>query len=230
MRIFDKHPSFELFVHNEIDTLEYISTHSLLSYFGDLTSVIETYASKYISRRKQGQTKSFNFYGPVFIEIEKHIQKVVIGANVGHGFEECSYSLTILDKENEKKIIRKFHFDYALASIKTNQQVPSYHLQYGGKISSQMKQDELDDSKLDKWLSVPRLNFHPINLALLLDLMLCEFKTTESDKISQTSEWRALILKNEKLISLHYYNSIASYLSSSAYSQNRLLRDFCYGK
>ncbi len=52
-------------------------------------------------------------------------------------FNECTYSLSIANKENPEELIRKFHFDHAHPSIKASQPVPIFHLQYGGDNVSQ---------------------------------------------------------------------------------------------
>lgn len=229
MKISDLHPTFEEFVKNEVDSLEYICNRGLLSYFDDLQSTICNYTSYYKSKIKKGKFDKFEFHASFYMEVEKQIRNVLIGSVVDTDFKECSYFLVIVNEEDNNKIIRKFHFDYATPANTTKQRVPTFHLQYGGKMSPKMAQAGLNDSKLDNWLSVPRLNFSPINLALLFDILLCEFKTVETNEVIQTSEWRTLIYNNENFLSANYFKTIAAHLQSQQHTPSRLLRDFCYG-
>ena len=54
-------------------------------------------------------------------------------------FTECTYSLSIAKQEKPEELIRKVHFNHAHPSIKTDQPVPIFHLQYGGSMSTKMK-------------------------------------------------------------------------------------------
>lgn len=138
--------------------------------------------------------------------------------------------MAITDRENEEELIRKFHFDFAHPKNPTRQPVPIFHLQYGGKMTPYMKKAGLNDSKLDHWLSVPRLSFSPINLALLLDMTFCELRTVQTRKIVETQEWRTLIFSNEKFLLINYYTSIADHCAGASYTNKNLIRDFCYGR
>lgn len=229
MRIYNNHPSYDDFITNEVRTLEFITNYGLFKYYGDLNNLIYYAYQDYSGRLKRGSLSNFNFHSKFSIEVEGSVHEVLIGAIVATDFSECSYSLAILDTKEPNQLIRKFHFDYAIPSHNPKQKVPSYHLQYGGKMSPKMKEEGLDDSKLDHWLSLPRLNFHPINLALLLDVMLCEFRTLETNKISEDPNWRSLIFANEKMLTCNYYKNAADHISSAAYKKEKLLRDFCYG-
>ena len=93
-----------------------------------------------------------------------------------------------------------------------------------------MTEDGMVADKLDTWLSLPRLNFAPVNLAILLDIAFCEFKSDETNNIVEDSNWRALILKNEKLLTFNYFTSIKTHIDSANYNKDKLIRDFCYGK
>jgi hypothetical protein len=86
------------------------------------------------------------------------------------------------------------------------------------------------DKKIQPWLSIPRMNFSPINLALLLDLIFVEFKSPITNNIVERREWRELIKANEDLMLKSYYNSINNFFTRGSHSTDNLFRDFSYGK
>ena len=76
--------------------------------------------------------------------------------------------------------MRKFHFDFAPV-VDKNDRKPVYHLQYGGKPTPRMKELNVDDEHILPWLSSPRINSTPINLALLLDMIFRPFRCDPID-------------------------------------------------
>ena len=231
MNTSSNHISFNEFVANEVKTLEFIITRGCLKKsFKDLNQAIEYAYLDFESDLKKGRLVHFDFHAEFEMKVENKNRSILLGANVKSDFQECSYFLAMTSADDKKQLIRKFHFDYARKDIFTAQDVPLFHLQYGGKMSPRMITDGFVDEKLDNWLSLPRLNFSPINLALLLDIMLCEFQTLESVKVAQSDLWRDLIFKNEKLLSKNYFKNICDHLQSPAYKKTYLLRDFCYGR
>lgn len=226
---FANQPTADNFKKNEIKTLQFLTTRTgLLKNFPELSDAIKQ--SYYYFKSKVSKPFDFTFYACFNMNVENSRHKVFIGANVVGPYSMCSYFLAIAGKDDqEKNLIRKFHFDYALPTANaTNQPVPVYHLQYGGKLSPELRNLELDDSKLDNWLSLPRLNFAPINMALLLDLLFCELRVPETNEVVEDSDWRDLLFANEKFLSRHYYESITAHINSQSHSKNRLIRDFCY--
>lgn len=230
MNIIHKYPTSSNFIKNEVKTLEFIISRGLLNKYVDLNSTIQNLYYQYNAKLKKESKFDFLLHANFKMEIEGHNHEVVIGANVLNDFSICSYFLAIAGKnDDEKKLIRKFHFDYALPTIATLQKVPIFHLQYGGKASPEMGNLGLCGDKLDGWLSLPRLNFAPINLALLLDTLLCEFRTVSTNEIVESSEWRSLIYHNESFLLSSYFENIAAHIKSSKFNKNSLVRDFYYG-
>lgn len=230
MSISNNYPTFQDFWKNEFKTLEYLRSRTLLKDYSDLADSINTTYLEYFSKNKKNEVDDFKFHCAFTMEIENHFHEVIIGANVLVDYMECSYFLAIVGKDDDKdKLIRKFHFDYAIPQNETRQNVPVFHLQYGGQLSPKTGEEGFTGDKLDTWLSLPRLNFFPVNLAILMDTMFCEFRTVETNKIVQDNDWRSLIYNNELLLTRNYFNNIYNHLNSQDHKKGNLLRDFCYG-
>ena len=225
---FPSHPTSTEFKNNELKTLQYLNARlRLLKDYTDLANEISTAYFRYKS--KKNTDFIFDFHVEFDMEVQEAFHKVIIGAYVKGDFDMCTYFLAVLGKDDEsEQVIRKYHFDYAKPSIPTKQPVPTYHLQYGGELSDHF--GDRKDTHLLSWLSVPRLTYSPVNLALLLDLMFCEFNTIETKKISQDVEWRCLVMENERFLIHQYYSSIYTHINSTAYSKTSLIRDYCYNK
>lgn len=229
MSIFNNHPTIADFKKNEVKTLEFISTRGLLRSFNDLAEAISL--AYYDYRGRLNKPHDFKFHTEFEMEVEGSPHKVFVGANVIGEYSLCSYFFAIAGKDNDmKKVIRKFHFDYALPSAGvTRQPVPIYHLQYGGALTQEMETGGMSDEKLDHWLSLPRLNFAPVNLAILFDILFCELRVEQTHEIVESDEWRTLIFDNEKFLSRHYFNNISTHVNSQNYKKGKLIRDYCYG-
>jgi hypothetical protein len=177
------------------------------------------------------RTFDFLFHADFEMIVENSVHKVFVGANVTGQYSLCSYFFAIAGKnEDENRLIRKFHFDFALPSQNVRQPVPVYHLQYGGKISPEIEKMGLTSDKLDHWLSLPRLNFPPVNIAIMLDVLFCELRVQETHELVESDEWRTLIFDNERFLSRYYFENINGHINSQAYRKELLIRDFCYGK
>lgn len=233
MSIHTAHPSPSNFVINEVETLKYLRTWRLVKDFPDLDTAIQYSLPNYKDIKKLEKT-AFEFHAEFPIEIQGHNHNMFIESRISQSdkgnFNEATYLLAITGKDDPAELIRKFHFDHAHPSISTNQRVPIFHLQYGGKLSPKMEKRGLIGKKIDPWLSVPRLIYPPINLAILLDMAFTEFSTEQTAKIIEKSEWRNLIWKNEKFILRGYYTGISDHCNSASYSAKKLIRDFCYGQ
>lgn len=220
---------------NERETLKFLSTQPEISkQFPDLASEAYLHYTQLIDGKKL-QNINIDFNSSLDISIENKIKKLFVGANLRsvreqrnlYGHEMVSYSIAIC---RGQELIRKFHFDYSVPGIVTNQDVPVFHFQYGGKLSPHLQKIKIDDTKIESWLSVPRFNHQPVTLALLLDLIFCEFRTRETEKISEEPKWRALVRKNEELVVTQYYRNIADFIGSDKYNSDCLIRDYCNGK
>ncbi|WP_421945033.1 hypothetical protein [Pedobacter sp.] len=230
MKIDENYPIFASFVKNELDTLEYIKTRALLTKYENLSSSLDLAFYDLKQRLKSSNSPDFIFHCDFNMKVEKHNHRIIIGANVVYDYAMCSYFLAVVGKgDDEGKLIRKFHFDFALPTIATRQRVPVFHLQYGGELSPKVEESGLSGERLDSWLSVPRLNYTPINLALLLDILFCEFKTQETYDMIQGDLWRAMIFNNEKFLTVNYFKNIYEHIGSTRYKKENLLRDLCYG-
>jgi hypothetical protein len=221
-------PNSQAFKKNELSTLQFINArYRLLKHYPKLYQAIQSAYLTYKS--KQNFEFDFNFSVNFEMEVEDDIHNIFIGGFIQGDFEMCTYYLALAGKGDDKdKIIRKYHFDFAKPTIKTEQRVPTFHLQYGGSLSEGF--GEYDGQYLSKWLSVPRLNFAPVNLALLLDILFCEFDCKETNDLVQDREWRKLIYDNEVFISTKYYESIQSHIQSEDYAISNLIRDYCYNE
>ncbi len=236
MKISEDHLTYVDFFNNEIKTLSFIQGNSQITSFFPAFSNAATIGYNLYKNRKPPKNKrkrttqySFNFCGHLNLDIQGKKKKIIVEVMVKPEFSECTYQVIILDDfYNPPTIIRKFHFDFA-PNVNPVDKQPIYHLQYGGSATPEMTKLAIDDSNVFPWLSLPRINIVPTNLALLLDLIFCEFKSEKTNKISETPEWRGLIKNNEDLLIKCYYERINRFFSSS-HKSNFLFRDFCYGK
>lgn len=228
------YPNLIDFKKNEIDTLAYLYTRGLLKDFQGLSSDIEQ-AHFYYSNLKPRQLahEIFSFVSDFDFVVQKDVHRIVLGGQVTgtSKYELCTYFIGVCGKDDKSmNLIRKFHFDYAHPSANPNQAVPLFHMQYGGELAPDVSDRNITDDGIEGWLSVPRLNFAPMNLALLLDMFLCEFWTIDINSIIEDSTWRDLIYKNEALLLKGYYGSAADHFRSAGYSKLKLGRDFFYGR
>lgn len=231
MSIHHNQPTIDLFKKNEVKTLEYLTTRGgLLKNFPNLSQTVNLAYYNFHGKRNQ-RAFDFLFHADFEMTVEKSSHKIIVGANVTGTYSLCSYFFAIAgNNEDENRLIRKFHFDFALPSTNVRQPVPVYHLQYGGKISPEIEKMGLTSEKLDHWLSLPRLNFPPVNLAIMLDILFCELRVEETREIVESDDWRALIYDNERFLSKNYFDNIHNHVNSRAYRKELLIRDFCYGK
>lgn len=232
MKSNDSHPQILDFKKNEVQTLEHLRNRKCFRRYPDLDTKIQYTLANY-KTPVQIEQNDFIFHAEVGMTIQKHPHKMYIEARIAQingTYGEATYSLSIASKEDQNQLIRKFHFDHAHPSIKTTQPVPIFHLQYGGKLSPKMQELKLTDEKLDHWLSVPRLNYPPVNLAILLDIAFKECATEDTAKVTETSEWRNLVYKNEQFILRGYYQGVNNFFNSPNYGPKNLVRDFFYNK
>jgi hypothetical protein len=76
-------------------------------------------------------------------------------------------------------------------------------------------------------LSVPRIFFWPISLALLIDMTLHEFPDIRSANFRATPEWRGIIRENEALLLRPFYQGCVDVIVDNAH-QNKTLADEFY--
>ena len=219
------------FKQREIKTLEYIYNHGFFeSSYPELNNAISSYYSKYnVSEYKSGRKNfDFNFVSDFDIEIEGYSHRVIIHAEVKGNYEFVSYSLGVAHRNNSTELIRRFHFDYDHEKVREKQKAFISHLQYGGISGKGFSGAQFLTTNIEPKLSVPRLNFPPMNLALLLDIVFCEFQTEMTKKITEDPSWRNLIKENEVFLLKDYFNTISNHIDSVRHNKETLVRDICY--
>jgi hypothetical protein len=233
MKINKEHPEYVKFIKNEFKTLAFIKDQPyLVDSFPDL--IYEAYNTYNINEKRINNHRTvvnsiLNFEAKITLPIDGIKRQIFIGANVNCNFSHVSYMLAFCESdEDNSKLIRKFHFDYEINTSKSPK--PVYHLQYGGELTPLMIDLQVKEENLITWLSIPRINHTPINLALLLDFIFVEFESPITSDIIGRSEWRDLIKDNEEFILKDYYKTIYNFFNSREYSSKNLFRDFSYGK
>ncbi len=232
MSIFENNLSYEEFLQNEIKTLGFLQgLSSIATNFSNLYGQATVFYNNYkglLKARTPEQIK-FEFQCTLELIIEKERRTVVIESIVMPDFSLSSYVYAICDNRdvNSFVLLRKFHFDYAIPN-EYNVSKPVYHLQYAG---DKLKSIDADIDPLFPWCSNPRINYTPINLAILLDYIFCEFQEANlaAGTIVERKEWREHIKHNEELILIPYYSRINQFISRD-HRFDFLLRDFYYGK
>lgn len=225
MYIDKEHLLFDDFIKNEINSLGFIQ--GLLrndNLFADLQNKSECLFHQY---RKKKNIDRFDFGCEIVLLVEGKKRKVLIEAIVTLDFSIASYVFSILEEDDDSiSLLRKFHYDYA--PKKPGLGKPVYHIQYGGKATPKMKELNVQDELINPWLSSPRLNTSPINLALFIDMIFSEFASEETTKIIEKSEWRDFIKGNEEKVLKKYFGKINNFFGNE-HNSNRLFRDFYYG-
>lgn len=236
MSLYYSYPEPQILKRNELATLNFLLSNVFINkHFHDLASQANIHFYSLQGKSNAG----IDFHAKLDLVVERKVRRVYVGAVITskdgekHTQEHdlVSYYLAVSDRAEEpKRLLRKYHFDFVGKSTNTKQPQPIFHLQYGGKLPEFLINDGLDDEGLHSWLSTPRLIFYPVTLALLLDIAFCEFVSETTRKLVETSEWRALIKKNEDLVIKPYYEEMRKFLYSSDYNNNCLARDHCYGR
>lgn len=226
------HVSYDEFVKNEVKTLGFLSGFaSIISEFPSLSSQAYLFYNQYKDKRRIGEI-DFTFNCEMEMEIEgrkKEETLILIETCIKRNYTEATYALTICENKTEpKELIRKFHFDYDPQSNSNSHKKPKYHLQYGGTATPKIGEHKISMDRIHSWLSVPRLVFAPINLALLLDYIFIEFPSKETNQITEKSEWRDLIKSNEEKILKTYYENLNRFMIGN-HSSKSLLREYFYG-
>lgn len=215
------------FKKNEIKTLEFICARGFFDNdFSELAGAISSTYSRYRNVNLK-KNIDFEFVSDFEMEIEKKNHRVVLHAQVVGNYKLTTYSLGICANDNSSKLIRRFHFDYVHNNSGLKQKVPVSHLQYGGRSGVGYDGKQFDTNFIEHWLSEPRLNYSPINLALLLDITFCEFNNEKTKKIVENSEWRSLIMNNEIFLLKNYYDVISNHINSPRHIKENLVRDIC---
>ena len=224
------HPKYIKFIKKELKTLEFLCNNSFISNpFVELSRDAYNLVNNSPNKEKHLASLPFTFQSNFEIEIQGKVKKLIIGANVTPNFSIATYLLAICNLEdNDTRLIRKFHFDYAIQSNNDEEPKPIYHLQYGGKESPLLTSLNIKGDHLHPWLSLPRIIYSPINLALFLDMIFCEFRNDTTIKICRREEWREFIKENEDFILCPFYLQFAEFIKHK-HSSEHLVRDYYYG-
>jgi hypothetical protein len=164
-----------------------------------------------------------------------HVCTKIISKGIGKKshYSEVSYVLSICRdiEADDKKILRKYHFDY-VNSKNLLTHIPIYHLQYGGELTPYLRNksytDKIHGNILHSWLSEPRIIYQPTSLALLLDMIFNEFRSQTNNEILEDPEWRGLISKNEHTILKPFFKNCANIFNSCNF-EYLFTRNYCYG-
>lgn len=229
MSINKNHPTYPDFLKNELKTLEFLSSPFIASSIYELSTSAQVISAKYLNINKRHLNNSkFEFHTNFDLVIEGKLRRIVIEATANPSYNFVTYYMAICGTPNQPySLLRKIHFDYALPDSSSPK--PVYHIQYGGEASPYLKNLEIDVKVLNPWLSSPRINFTPINLALFLDIVFYEFQSVETIKIINQQPWKNLIMENEITMLKPYYLNVSDFLKKH-HKSSFLLREYYYGK
>ena len=114
----------------------------------------------------------------------------------GDAIVNTSYYLCIIDDTN-KKVLRKYHFDYANSTIRQQRRSSVFHMQYAGKLAPELPED-CDAEHLDSWLEAPRIFFTPMTLSLVLHMVFREFRDEYTDRLCEDGEWQSVFVHRDQ--------------------------------
>ncbi len=225
------HPKYLEFIKKEHKTLEFLYRNAFMAKtFPDLAKNAELTFYRYQNLRdKQLEKVTFLFSSNFNLVIEGKTMRIIVEAQVSPGYNLVSYALSICDTDSTPfPLLRKFHFDYALPMQNDPWPKPVYHIQYGGKQTPGLAELGINDTSIIPWLSSPRLYWGPINLAILLDLIFCEFRSIDTTELIQRREWRELLKNNEEFLLKPFYEKLRTFFLGQ-HKFFYLLRDYQYG-
>jgi hypothetical protein len=232
MRIDDGYPSPSKLKKNELETLQYIKDSIIFhSYYATLANDAST---NYFQLQNASSLKFISQMDICFDQRSRRIGNAYIGLDIGSRddqYSQVSYTLAICSKDRSRhRLLRKFHFDYALPGVPSRQPHPVFHLQYAGGLFGPLRDLNIQHAHLDAWLSEPRLSFMPMSLALLINIVFKEFPDENAIKVIERAEWRELIRKNEKFLLVPYFKCCHNFMNALNDLGKLLTNDFYYGK
>lgn len=241
MRIDKDYPEINELKKLELRTLEFLRNQPYIqenfeSLARDANSIYD-----FLKSKESLEKANFKFEGDIDLWINERGKQnkrkihICFGADISslkkdkNAYEKVSYYLVICADDTESlKVTRKFHFDYAPPTIKTNRSVPRFHLQYAGELSDKLKRLGYENDHMNPDFSEPRINHYPVTIALLLNFIFCEFANETTKKITERSEWLSLIRKNERRILEPYFKKCCEFFSSRENKSKLFVNDFCY--
>jgi hypothetical protein len=229
------YPPPDKLIKNEIETLQtLIHDPNIIKNFGELYAIANSnYKALSSCIISKNGIPSLNFSADFIISKDDEDYKIKFAVDIKINskkkeYERISYHLAICH-DGSKKIIRYFHFDYALPTSTRNQAHPIFHLQYGKASSSNLNEEDYAFD-IDN-LELPRIPYFPMTLALLLNTVFMEFYNEITHTIINRSEWRKLLKKNEEIMLEPYYRCCCDIMASiKNKSDTSFINDCCYHK
>jgi hypothetical protein len=139
--------------------------------------------------------------------------------------------------KRESRIVRRFHFDTGKGKLENYES--SSHMQFGGlsdqdKIAVKEKENASLHYCLDNLIDIPRFPYPPIDIIVLLDILLRQFKTLIDRSFYETRTWLDLVSRSENFRLWSYYEQIHEYFEQKGKNrentQNRTLLEFLCGE
>lgn len=228
----------------ELKTLQFLNTNQDI--VQNFSNLFTDAGNHYHALKNQIEDKDFNFYSTLEYEVNNEdLQKRIlfhIGGKIEsslirkerrrkfYEYNEITYCLLLLDpSENPPKLLRKIHFDYA---DKSQANKPIFHLQIPGTLTPELKNlgyTNADILHMQPWLSLPRINYYPVTVALLLNLIFLEFTSETTHRIVENTTWRSIVRENEQAVLKRYHNCCQSFLNK-ADDKNLFMNEFCYDR
>ncbi len=226
------HPPYLKFIKNERKTLEWLMNSPRIG--NTFPNIAQSASNSYYNLPSKDKDLLqadilFKSKFELFIARENRNVLIILDVQVRRSFSISNYVISIA--ENSKppyNLIRKFHFDYC-RSYDYKEPKPAYHLQYGGIETPLLNEMGISTDALTPWLSNPRICSYPMNLALLLDAIFCEFISDDTNAVVGTSEWRDFVKENEVALLRPYLLNMSNFINGG-HTSNFLIRDCLYGK
>jgi len=113
----------------------------------------------------------------------------------------------------KSRIVRRFHFDTGKGIPEILE--PRSHIQFGGICHEEQAIREYEGVDLhyclDNKIRIPRFPYPPIDIVILLDILLRQFKTSIDRSFLEKPEWLKLVRRSEDLRLQRYYSRINEY-------------------
>jgi hypothetical protein len=206
---------------NELKTLNFFRVDpSINEVYNNLSLDSDNVYNKFNPLLVKKQLFNFSFESNFSIIFKKVVHYVYFGGLINildkSNINDISYYFALCgNKKNDNYIMRKFHFDYTVPEKQESYPKPIYHLHYAGKLTPLLKKKGFnDEERIDSHFSEPRLFYTPMSLALLLNLILREFKDPEDDdvtRIMENSFWKSIIIENENLLLKPFFETCSKF-------------------
>ena len=109
----------------------------------------------------------------------------------------------------ERRVVRRFHFDYQ----PRDKIFPKYHMQYGGKLGGLNRLGPVHYC-IEDFMEEPRIPYYPMDFVLLMDMSIREF-VTEFKKWPADGNWMKIVKKSDLIWRTNYVADIHDLLQRS---------------